>query len=131
VRAQDAAVVEGAFEVRQFLLDIGLESFVKTTGGKGLHVCIPIEPELGWEHVRDFTGRVATALVERAPELYVATQSKAQRKGTHAIDSPLPVRRPPEEPKPVEMPKDPEPPMDGSDSRPLPSSACPAGDLPC
>ena len=53
---------------------------------------------------------------------------KAQRKGTHAIDSPLPVRRPPEEPKPVEMPKDPEPPK--VEPEPLPPVEAPVAPAP-
>jgi bifunctional non-homologous end joining protein LigD len=79
-------VIDGALAIRKVFEQAKLESFVKTTGGKGLHVCIPIEPELGWDHVKDFTGRVAAAMVERTPELYVATQSKAQRKGKTFID---------------------------------------------
>lgn len=60
--------------------------FVKTTGGKGLHVCIPIAPDLDWEQAKDFTERLAAAMTQSAPELYVATVSKAKRKGKIFID---------------------------------------------
>jgi len=58
----------------------------QTTGGKGLHVCVPIAPELDWEQAKAFTAHVARALAERSPELYVATVSKARRTGKIFID---------------------------------------------
>jgi bifunctional non-homologous end joining protein LigD len=63
-----------------------LETFVKTTGGKGLHVCVPISPDLSWDEAKDFTQRIATEMAKQAPSLYVATQSKAKRKGKTFID---------------------------------------------
>ena len=81
-----AAVIKGALAIREIFEQAKLESFVKTTGGKGLHVCIPIAPELDWEQVKAFTGHVAEAMAKRSPELYVATQSKAHRKGKTFID---------------------------------------------
>jgi bifunctional non-homologous end joining protein LigD len=80
------AVIAGAHAVREVFERAGLETFVKTTGGKGLHVCVPIRPELSWDEAKDFTGRVAHAIAERSPGLYVATQSKAKRKGKTFID---------------------------------------------
>jgi bifunctional non-homologous end joining protein LigD len=79
-------VVDCARELRKIFESAKLESFVKTTGGKGLHVCIPIVPEIDWEQAKDFSGRIASALAEHAPERYVATQSKAKRKGKIFID---------------------------------------------
>jgi bifunctional non-homologous end joining protein LigD len=70
------SVVDCAFELRKIFESAKLESFVKTTGGKGLHVCIPIVPELDWDQAKDFSGRIAGALAEHAPQRYVATQSK-------------------------------------------------------
>lgn len=81
-----SAVIAGARAVREVFEHAGLETFVKTTGGKGLHVCVPIEPELSWDEAKDFTSRVAHAISERSPGLYVATQSKAKRKGKTFID---------------------------------------------
>lgn len=80
------AVIAGAYAIREVFQQARLETFVKTTGGKGLHVCVPIAPELGWDQVKAFTGQVARALAQRSPELYVATQSKAQRTGKIFID---------------------------------------------
>lgn len=80
------AVIAGARTLRGIFEQGKLESFVKTTGGKGLHVCVPIQPELDWAVVKDFAQRVARGLAESAPELYVATQSKAKRKGKTFID---------------------------------------------
>jgi bifunctional non-homologous end joining protein LigD len=59
---------------------------VKTTGGKGLHVCIPITPEYEWDQIKDFTNKVADALTEEAPKKYVSTVSKAARRGKIFID---------------------------------------------
>jgi bifunctional non-homologous end joining protein LigD len=81
-----AAVISGAQAIRKVFEQAGLETFVKTTGGKGLHVCVPITPELTWDQAKNFTGRVAEAMSAQAPELYLATVSKAKRKGKIFID---------------------------------------------
>lgn len=81
-----AKVVDAALEMREALQSIGLESFVKVTGGKGLHVVAPIIPRAGWDEVKAFTHGIATAFAERAPDRYVATMSKAKRKGKIFID---------------------------------------------
>ncbi|THD02482.1 DNA ligase D [Panacagrimonas perspica] len=81
-----AKVVDAALEMREALASIGLESFVKVTGGKGLHVVAPIVPRAGWDEVKAFAHGIATAFAERSPERYVATMSKARRKGKIFID---------------------------------------------
>jgi bifunctional non-homologous end joining protein LigD len=81
-----AAVIAGALAVREVFERAKLESFVKTTGGKGLHVCVPIVAEVDWQEIKAFSGHLARAMAERSPELYVATQSKARRKGKIFID---------------------------------------------
>lgn len=80
------AVIAGAQALRGIFEQARLESFVKTTGGKGLHVCIPIQPELDWAVVKDFSARIARSLAQSSPQLYVATQSKAKRHGKTFID---------------------------------------------
>ena len=60
-------VAAAARRVRALLAERGLESFVKTTGGKGLHVCVPLEPERGWEELEDFTRAVAQRLARDEP----------------------------------------------------------------
>jgi bifunctional non-homologous end joining protein LigD len=80
------AVIDGALAVRKVFERAKLETFVKTTGGKGLHVCVPILPDLSWDEAKDFTERIAAEMARQAPSLYVATQSKAKRKGKTFID---------------------------------------------
>ena len=79
-------VIDGALAVRKVFEQAQLETFVKTTGGKGLHVCVPILPDLSWDEAKEFTQRIATEMAHQAPSLYVATQSKAKRKGKTFID---------------------------------------------
>ncbi|HEV2129731.1 MAG TPA: non-homologous end-joining DNA ligase [Longimicrobiaceae bacterium] len=79
-------VVEAAMEVRGRLAELGLESFVKTTGGKGLHVVVPLERRHSWEEVRDFSRALARELVRRAPERYVAQAAKVERSGRIYVD---------------------------------------------
>lgn len=81
-----SAVVEAALEVRENLAQIGLTSFVKTTGGKGLHVVVPLQARADWETVKGFAQAIATTMAEQQPDRYVATMSKAMRKGHIFID---------------------------------------------
>ncbi len=80
------AVIDGAQALRKVFEQANLETFVKTTGGKGLHVCVPVSPDLTWEEAKDFTNRIASAMAAQSPSLYLATQSKAKRKGKTFID---------------------------------------------
>jgi bifunctional non-homologous end joining protein LigD len=81
-----AHVIAGARRVREIFAGAGLESFVKTTGGKGLHVCIPIEPAYDWDVIKSFCQRVADSMAAEAPDLYLATVSKARRKRKIFVD---------------------------------------------
>lgn len=72
-------VVEAAFELKEMLEDLELESFVKLTGGKGLHVHIPIMPLYDWDQVKSFSQTLALELVSRNPGKYVANMSKKLR----------------------------------------------------
>ena len=67
---------------------IGLESFVKTTGGKGLHIAAPLRPEADWDAVKEFSRAVAESIVRESPRDYIATMSKAKRKNKIFIDYP-------------------------------------------
>lgn len=80
------AVTAAAREVRQRLADIGLQSFLRTSGGKGLHVVVPIAPEQTWARVKAFCEAFADAMATQAPQRYIATASKAKRKGLIFID---------------------------------------------
>ena len=80
------AVIEAAFDVRRRLEDCGLESFIKTSGGKGLHVVVPVEPAAGWDEAKAFTQSIAEAMAKAQPERYVATMAKRARRGRIFID---------------------------------------------
>jgi len=80
------AVVSAARELRKRLADLGLVSFVKTTGGKGLHVVVPIATKLGWDEVKAFCRNLAEAMVREAPDKYLSKASLAARKGKIFID---------------------------------------------
>jgi bifunctional non-homologous end joining protein LigD len=79
-------VIEAAREVRERLKAAGHESFVKTSGGKGLHVVAPLEPRADWDTVKPFTKSIADAMASDAPDRHVATVSKAKRKGKILVD---------------------------------------------
>ena len=81
-----AAVIDAAQELRQRLQDHGLASFVKTSGGKGLHVVSPLKPKADWTAVKAFTKAMAQAMARDDPAHYVATVSKAKRRGKILID---------------------------------------------
>jgi bifunctional non-homologous end joining protein LigD len=81
-----SAVIAAAVEVRERLAQMGLESFVKTSGGKGLHVVLPIEPAADWDTAKDFTGALAQAMAKDSPDRYVATMSKRARQGRVFVD---------------------------------------------
>jgi bifunctional non-homologous end joining protein LigD len=68
------------------LHDLGLESFVKTSGGKGLHVMVPLAAKHEWEEVKEFSRRVAELLVADSPRRYVSTMAKKDRTGKIFID---------------------------------------------
>src|SRR5439155_2347673 len=72
--------------LRSRLSDLGLGTFLKTTGGKGLHIVVPITPKQDWNFVKDFCKAVAEGVVRSAPDQYTATMSKAKRKGKIFID---------------------------------------------
>lgn len=79
-------VISAAYAIREFLEELGLVSFLKTTGGKGLHLVIPIQPRVEWEEAKEFCHSVASAIVQASPNRFVATMSKAARKGKIFVD---------------------------------------------
>jgi bifunctional non-homologous end joining protein LigD len=79
-------VKETAAVLRALLGEVGLLSFVRTTGGKGVHVVAPLERRSTWEEVRGFTKGIALELVRLAPAQFTAKMSKAGRKGKIFID---------------------------------------------
>jgi bifunctional non-homologous end joining protein LigD len=79
-------IVRAAQLVREMLREIGLTSFVKTTGGKGLHVVVPLQRRRGWDDVLEFTRALAGKLVEAAPREYTIAVAKAKRRDRILID---------------------------------------------
>jgi bifunctional non-homologous end joining protein LigD len=79
-------VIAAAKDVKQRFADFGLASFVKTTGGKGLHVVAPLKPSAGWEEVKNFSRDIAQSMAADSPESYVATITKSKRHGKILID---------------------------------------------
>jgi bifunctional non-homologous end joining protein LigD len=81
-----SAMIEAARELKDRLAKLELESFVKTTGGKGLHVVLPLAPSVEWEAAKTFTRGVAEQMAADSPSRYLANMSKAKRKGRIFID---------------------------------------------
>jgi bifunctional non-homologous end joining protein LigD len=73
-------------EVREFLEDLGFKSFLKSTGGKGLHLVAPLAPKLGWDVVKAFAKAIADALVSARPDRYTANPLKKTREGKIFVD---------------------------------------------
>jgi bifunctional non-homologous end joining protein LigD len=80
------AVVQGANDVRDYLKDLDLVSFVKTSGGKGLHVVVPLLPKASWDEAKAFAAGVAAAMTKANPGLYTDTMAKRARMGRIFID---------------------------------------------
>jgi bifunctional non-homologous end joining protein LigD len=79
-------VIAAAREIRERLERAGLTAFVKTSGGKGLHVAAPLQPQAEWPAVKVFAKSFAEAMAADSPEAYVSTIPKARRQGKILID---------------------------------------------
>ena len=80
------AVRKAAFQFRDILKGVGLETFPMVTGGKGVHVIAPLVPKAEWDEVKDFAHRLAQAVAHMEPEKFTAALPKAQRKGRIFVD---------------------------------------------
>lgn len=81
-----AEVAAAAHSVRKRLEELGLRSFAKSTGGRGIHVVAPLVRRAGWEVVRDFSRAIAEELERESPERFVAHSAKADRRGKIFVD---------------------------------------------
>jgi len=81
-----SAVASAATEVRARLKKLGLTGFLKTTGGKGLHVVLPIEPKLDWPAAKDFAHSFVLAMERANPRLYLTKMTKSARAGRIYLD---------------------------------------------
>ncbi|MFP4623771.1 MAG: DNA ligase D [Gemmatimonadota bacterium] len=79
-------VAAAALRLREMLAGMGLESWPKSTGGKGLHVVVPITRRNSWDEAREFTQKVARALVQEVPARFTAKVSKSRREGRIFVD---------------------------------------------
>jgi len=79
-------VKEAAFQLHRAFGELQLESFPLLTGGKGIHVVVPLEPVAGWEEVREFAKALCTALAEAAPDRFTVALPKPQRRGRIFLD---------------------------------------------
>ncbi|TCU10082.1 DNA ligase D [Rhizobium sullae] len=80
------SVIAAALEIKERLEAEGLAGFVKTSGGKGLHVVTPLKPKAGWAEVKAFAKRLADSMAAESPDRYIAKATKAERTGKIFID---------------------------------------------
>ena len=66
--------------------EFGLKCFLKTTGGKGLHIVIPLTPKHSWKTIKPFTRAIAQSMQHDHPDRYIAVATKAARRGKIFID---------------------------------------------
>ena len=81
-----ADVRRAALDLRGVLADLGLDSWAMLSGGKGVHLVVPLRRSVGWDSAKLFCRGVATLCEQREPERFVAQMSKARRKGRIFID---------------------------------------------
>ncbi|MDP9975228.1 bifunctional non-homologous end joining protein LigD [Variovorax paradoxus] len=79
-------VQEAAALVRTLLSELGLESWLKTSGGKGLHVVVPLAPRLGYDTVRAFSQAIVQHLARAIPSRFVAKSGPSNRVGKLFVD---------------------------------------------
>jgi len=78
--------INAARILKKTLDGLKLPTFLKTSGGKGLHLTIPIEPNIDWDAAKDFTGAIVESLAKGHPDLFVANMRKDLRGGKIYID---------------------------------------------
>jgi bifunctional non-homologous end joining protein LigD len=79
-------VTEAAVDLRERLAKLALECFVRTSGGKGLHVVIPVRPAVAWDSASSFARALVETMAREHPDRYLAVAAKAQRRGRIFLD---------------------------------------------
>ena len=83
----DIAIVrQGVLDMKGILAELTLNSYLKTSGGKGYHVVVPLQPAVSWEVFHDFARRVAEVMEAKWPDRYTSNVRKAKRAGKIFID---------------------------------------------
>jgi bifunctional non-homologous end joining protein LigD len=80
------AVRSAARDLKRYMADMGLQTFPLLSGGKGVHVVVPLTPAAEWPEVKDFAQRFCVALASAEPERFTANMAKVQRKGRIFLD---------------------------------------------
>jgi bifunctional non-homologous end joining protein LigD len=79
-------VRQGVMDIRSILTELSLNSYLKTSGGKGYHVVVPLKPSVDWDVFHDFARSVAEVMEKKWPERYTSNVRKAKRSGKIFID---------------------------------------------
>jgi bifunctional non-homologous end joining protein LigD len=79
-------VRQGALDLKSILEELSLISYLKTSGGKGYHVVVPLKPSASWETFHDFARRVAEVMEQKWPDRYTSNVRKVKRAGRIFID---------------------------------------------
>jgi bifunctional non-homologous end joining protein LigD len=79
-------VRQGVRDLKNILAELSLNAYLKTSGGKGYHVVVPLKPAVAWEEFYDFARRVAEVMEQKWPDRYTSNVRKAKRKGKIFID---------------------------------------------
>ena len=86
IRISWKTLASAAADLRDRLKKMGLASFLKSTGGKGLHIVIPIEPEHEWPVIKEFAHSVVLQMEQQDPALYISKMTKAERANRIYLD---------------------------------------------
>jgi bifunctional non-homologous end joining protein LigD len=79
-------VRQGVYDIKSILAELSLNSYLKTSGGKGYHVVVPLKPSVNWDAFHDFAKRVAEVMEQKWPDRYTSNVRKAKRTDKIFID---------------------------------------------